>query len=264
MADEVYYLDGSRNQQGPVPIAEIGRLIRAGAIRRDTLVWYAGMPDWGPAGQVAEFASFFSASAIPRPPAARPPSLGPAIGAAPLQRRAPMAAGAYAGQAPQAQAYPTGTAGSDMGFGAAVATCFRKYVDFTGRARRKEYWWWVLFTVLVSLVLGVVDYVIGSAGGPRVLANLANLAMLLPSISVAARRLHDTDRSGWWLLLGVLPLIGWIVLLVLMGNGLGLLLGIIPLIGWIVLLVFYCQRGTAGSNRFGPDPLGVDEAAEFE
>jgi hypothetical protein len=72
MAD-CYYLDGARNQQGPVPSDEIARLIRSGMIRRDTLIWYAGMPDWRPAGQVNEFASLFAQAAPPRPPAAFPP-----------------------------------------------------------------------------------------------------------------------------------------------------------------------------------------------
>src|SRR5258707_6716756 len=100
VAEEAYYLDGSRNQQGPVPIAEMGRLIRGGTIRRDTLVWYTGMPDWRPASQVNELASFFSASAPPpRPPGGPPPQAFPSA-SAPMQRRAPIA-GAYSGPAPQ-------------------------------------------------------------------------------------------------------------------------------------------------------------------
>jgi GYF domain 2 len=73
VAEEAYYLDGSRNQQGPVPFAEMGRLIRGGTIRRDTLVWYAGMPEWRPAGQVSDFAALFAPAA---PPPARPPAAG--------------------------------------------------------------------------------------------------------------------------------------------------------------------------------------------
>src|SRR5437588_3711600 len=92
MAD-CYYLDGARNQQGPVPADEIARLIRGGTIRRDTMVWHAGMPDWRPAGQVNEFASLF-AQAPPPPAAPRPPAFPPA---APMQRMAPNA-GAYQGQ----------------------------------------------------------------------------------------------------------------------------------------------------------------------
>jgi uncharacterized membrane protein YhaH (DUF805 family) len=239
VAEEAYYLDGSRNQQGPVPIAELGRLIRGGTIRRDTLVWYSGMPDWRPASQVTELASFFTASAPPpRPPAGPPPLTSPAA-SAPMQRRAPMA-GAYPGSGPQVQARQSDSA-ADMGFGSAIAICFRKYVDFTGRARRKEFWWWTLFNALVGLGLGIVDLAIASAGGPEGLSNLASLAFFLPSLAVGARRLHDTDRSGWWQLL-------WII----------------PLVGWIIMIVFLCQRGTEGSNRFGLDPLGPDVAAEFE
>ena len=89
VAEEAYYLDGSRNQQGPVPIAEIGRLIRGGTIRRDTLVWYPGMPDWRPASQVTELASFFSGAVPPpRPPAGPPPGQ-----AMPPARRLPCSAG---------------------------------------------------------------------------------------------------------------------------------------------------------------------------
>jgi uncharacterized membrane protein YhaH (DUF805 family) len=241
VAEEAYYLDGSRNQQGPVPMAEIGRLIRGGTIRRDTLVWYPGMPDWRPASQVTELAAFFSGAAPPPRPSAGP-SPGqamPPASSAPMQRRAPMA-GAYPGPGPQAQARPM-DAGTNMGFGDAIAICFRKYVDFTGRARRAEYWWWTLFNVLVSLGLGVVDVMIASAGGPAALSNLAGLALLLPSLTAGVRRLHDTDRVGWWLFL-------WII----------------PLVGWIIIIVFLCQRGTEGPNRFGEDPLGPDVAATFE
>ncbi len=242
--EEAYYLDGSRNQQGPVPVAEIARLIRSGTIRRDTLVWTAGMPDWRQAGQLNGFASFFSASAPPPPPPASPPPQAFAAPAVATQRRIPMA-GPYSGQAPQAQARPTYGSSRDMGFGGAIATCFRKYVDFTGRARRAEFWWWTLFNALVALVLTGADIAISGIDGPDMLSKGANIALFLPSLAVGVRRLHDTDRSGWWQLL-------WFI----------------PLIGWIVMIVFMCLRGTEGSNRFGPDPLGPDPlghvAAEFD
>jgi len=111
-----------------------------------------------------------------------------------------------------------------MGFGDAISTCFRKYVDFSGRAVRSEYWFFVLFQVLVIVVLSIVDAILGIG----VLSTLASLAFLLPSLAVGARRLHDTDKSAWWLLIGL-----------------------IPLIGAIVLIVFFCQPGTPGANRFG-------------
>jgi uncharacterized membrane protein YhaH (DUF805 family) len=92
-----------------------------------------------------------------------------------------------------------------MTFTDAIGTCFRKYVDFSGCASRSEFWWWVLFTVVVSLVFRSVSYSLSWA---------FSLATLLPNIAVGVRRLHDTNRSGWWLLLYLLPVIGWIVLIV--------------------------------------------------
>jgi uncharacterized membrane protein YhaH (DUF805 family) len=110
----------------------------------------------------------------------------------------------------------------------------KKYVDFSGRARRKEYWMFVWFNILISIVLAAVEYATGLASaetGIGPLSGLYSLAVLLPSIAVAVRRLHDTSRSGWWLLLGF-----------------------IPLIGALVLLVFMVQNGTPGSNEHGPNP----------
>ncbi|MCB1311315.1 MAG: DUF805 domain-containing protein [Sedimentitalea sp.] len=130
-----------------------------------------------------------------------------------------------------------------MSFTEAVRTCFSKYVTFSGRARRSELWWFVLFVSVCGLILSVLDSALFGAtaseagsGEVAALSAIFSLATFLPSISVAVRRLHDLDRSGWWY---------WIVL--------------IPLIGWIVLIVWYATRGTEGPNRFGPDPL--DEGA---
>ena len=223
---ECYYLDGARNQQGPVQAAEIARLIRNGTIRRDTLVWYAGMPDWRAAGQVNEFASLF-VQAAPRPPAA---PARPTYPAAPSMPRTSPVAGAYPGQAQQAQARQFDS-GKSMGFGGAIATCFRKYVDFSGRARRPEYWFWILFYWLVLVVLVILDGVIvGSGGRVTVFTSIGVLALLLPTLAVSVRRLHDTDHSGWMILITF-----------------------VPIIGSIIFIVFMCQRGTAGPNRFGPD-----------
>jgi len=94
-----------------------------------------------------------------------------------------------------------------MNFTDAISTCFTKYADFTGRAKRAEYWWFVLFMVLVSLLL---HFVVGSG----LLRGLFSLATIIPYWAVGARRLHDTDRSGWWQLLVFVPIIGWIFLLI--------------------------------------------------
>ncbi len=92
-----------------------------------------------------------------------------------------------------------------MTFGESIKTCFTKYVDFTGRASRSEFWWWALFCLLVSVGLSMVS---------QTLSGLFGLATLLPYLAVAVRRLHDTDKSGWFLLLNLIPIIGWIILIV--------------------------------------------------
>ena len=122
----------------------------------------------------------------------------------------------------------------------ATKACFSNYVTFSGRARRAEYWWFILATILVSLVLGVIDGLLGLGGEFGLLSNIWSLAVFLPSLAAGARRLHDTDRSAWWLLIMLLPLIGL-----------------------IVLIVFFAQKGTDGPNRFGADPLRGDRAAAF-
>ena len=116
-------------------------------------------------------------------------------------------------------------------------TVLKKYAVFSGRARRKEYWYFVLFNVLIAIVLAILDYAIvtaGAAGGMGVLGGLYMLAVLIPGLAVAIRRLHDTNRSGWWFL---------IVL--------------VPLIGAIVLLVFLLQDSQPSENQYGPNPKAV-------
>lgn len=89
-------------------------------------------------------------------------------------------------------------------------SALKKYADFSGRARRKEYWMFILFYFIIYITLAIVDSLIGT----MFLALIFVLAMLVPSISIAARRLHDTGRTGWWQLISLIPLIGAIVLIV--------------------------------------------------
>lgn len=110
----------------------------------------------------------------------------------------------------------------------------RKYAVFSGRSRRKEYWYFTLFYVLISVVLTATDYAVGTLsyfGGIGLLTGIFDLALLLPYIAVTIRRLHDIDRTGWWFFISL-----------------------IPLIGAVVLLVFMLTEGTKGSNRYGLDP----------
>jgi uncharacterized membrane protein YhaH (DUF805 family) len=110
----------------------------------------------------------------------------------------------------------------------------KKYAVFSGRARRKEYWFFFLFNVIVSIVLSVIDVTVGTysaTSGVGLLSGIYGLAVIIPSIAVGVRRMHDIDRTGWWLLIVF-----------------------IPLIGVLVLLVFALLPGTAGDNKYGPDP----------
>lgn len=92
-----------------------------------------------------------------------------------------------------------------MTFGESIRICFSKYAEFNGRASRPEFWWWVLFTVLAGLAAGIIG---------ETASALFSLATLLPSLAVGARRLHDTNRSGWLQLLWLIPVIGWILVIV--------------------------------------------------
>lgn len=103
----------------------------------------------------------------------------------------------------------------------------KKYVVFSGRARRTEYWMFMLFSIIATIILNVLDAMLGLA---PLLAFIYGLAVLLPSLAVGVRRLHDTNRSGWWMLLALIPLLN------------------------IVLLVFMCFEGEQRENRFGADP----------
>ena len=105
-----------------------------------------------------------------------------------------------------------------MTFVESIKICFSKYADFNGRASRPEFWWWVLFVVLVSGATGAVSHM---------LSGLFSLAVLVPGLAVAARRLHDTDRSGWLQLVALIPLIGWI------------------------LMIYWCVQEPKEPNRFG-------------
>ncbi len=118
---------------------------------------------------------------------------------------------------------------------------FENYVNFEGRARRSEFWYFVLANIIIGIVLGFVENMLGLgsytttktsfefSGGP--ISGIYNLAILLPSLAVGARRLHDTSKSGWLLLL-------WLI----------------PIIGWIILIVFCATEGDQGTNDYGQDP----------
>ena len=117
-----------------------------------------------------------------------------------------------------------------MNFQTAVKTCFQKYATFSGRALRSEYWWWFLFVLLLNIASATLDAsMIGDIDGP--ISAILAIGLLLPNLAVSVRRLHDIDRSGWWFL----------ILL-------------IPLVGLIMFIFWMCQESTYGANKYGNDP----------
>ena len=131
----------------------------------------------------------------------------------------------------------------------------KKYAVFSGRARRKEFWYFTLFNSIISLVLWLIDIAVGSydtASDIGLLGGLYSLAVLIPSLAVTVRRLHDTDRSGLWLLI---PPVLLVSLLLLPEAAAVLLFGAI-LISLIVLLVFQVLDSQPGDNQYGPNPKG--------
>jgi uncharacterized membrane protein YhaH (DUF805 family) len=102
------------------------------------------------------------------------------------------------------------------------------YFDFNGRARRAEFWWYVLVNIIIAIILNVIGSILHLG---QLLGGLYNLAVLLPSLGVGVRRLHDINRSGWWLLIAF-----------------------VPIVGAILLIYWYAQPGTSGANTYGPDP----------
>jgi uncharacterized membrane protein YhaH (DUF805 family) len=120
-----------------------------------------------------------------------------------------------------------------VSFTEAIRVCLNKYVTFTGRARRSEFWFWALFSVCVGVVAGVIDAIIGT----KMVTWIVSLGLLLPGIAVTIRRLHDTSRSGWFYLLGLVPF------------------------GGFVVLYFALQDSTPVDNAYGPSPKALSGPA---
>lgn len=189
-----YVVEGTSH--GPVSASDFQQLVAAGTIRSDTLVWQEGMEDWLPYARAQG-----SASAPSMPPRT-----------------------SYAGDEHDPA---RGDANTFVG---ALKDGFARYVDFKTRSTRPQYWWFTLWSVIFSIVTGIIDTSMGMGDtGPFGL--LVSLVLFLPSIAVAIRRLHDIGRTGWWMLMIFLPIIGW-----------------------IVLLVFYCTKTQNEPNKWGPVP----------
>ena len=128
-----------------------------------------------------------------------------------------------------------------MEFGDAVKAGFQKYFDFSSRSIRSEYWWWTLFVFIASIVLGMIDGLFGLLGplGLGPFGALFSIATLVPGLALSVRRLHDVNRSGWWLLLLL-----------------------VPLIGALIILFWAVSKGDEGPNDYGPNPLDAGDQAD--
>lgn len=105
--------------------------------------------------------------------------------------------------------------------------CLKKYATFSGRARRKEFWMFALFSCLIAVICMVLDSAIGTG---KWIGNIYSIAVFIPSLAVSCRRLHDIGKSGWWMLIGLVPIVG------------------------ILLLVYVCKDSVQGENQYGPNP----------
>lgn len=191
-AEDWYYGSEADGQRGPFSREQMSALLQAGVLNATTLLWNPTLPNWIPLGQ--------SALAAEMPvPTERLPAVTISI-----EEGRPV-----------------------NGFAEAVSTCFRSYATFKGRGNRPEFWYFMLFIMIAGIGTAIADVVL-FGGEISPLNAIFSLGIILPELAAMVRRLHDTDRSGWWLLLIL-----------------------VPLAGFIALIVFWCQRGTPGRNRFG-------------
>lgn len=193
--DTQWYYAVEGNSVGPVSQSEFDALVATGTIRNETLVWQEGMEDWLPYGRAG--APVAQNEAPPHPAMST------------LQDPARSDANTFLG---------------------ALKDGLARYVDFKTRSTRSQFWWWTLWSVIISIATSILDSTLGM-GDTGPIGLLASLALFLPSLAVAIRRLHDIGRTGWWYLIVFLPIIGW-----------------------IVLIVFFCKKTREEVNQWGAPP----------
>ncbi len=126
----------------------------------------------------------------------------------------------------------------------------KHYIDFQGRARRSEFWWYILVVIVIQIILSIIQRFIGTP----ILTGLLSLALLLPNLGISVRRLHDLDKTGWWILLPIAPSLLAIICMFLFQWTLVMIFWVATLACAILLIYWYAQPGSSGQNKFGPDP----------
>ena len=204
-----YYLNTNGQQSGPFELSEL--LING--LTPQSYVWNETMTNWAPAMQVPEVAALLQQPQQAPPTFGQQPPIPPQPEPQQPQYGYQQQQQQYGYQQQPQYGYPQQP--KSMDFGEAIKVCFNKFANFEGRARRSEYWWFMLFVNLVSMVT----------------CGFASIVFLVPTIAVTARRLHDIGRSGWWQLISF-----------------------IPLVGFILLLIWTIQDSAPGTNEYGPNP----------
>lgn len=162
----------------------------------------------------------------------------------------------------------------------AVRSCSSKYFRFSGRAMRSEYWYWILFTVIASIILGVIDVVFFSnlaASGVEPLGTTFSLLTFFPGLAVTWRRLHDTGRSGWWYggaILALIPIsmVAGFMMFSFSGEQvftaplgvLAIIAGLLGVIWLIIIIIFTVQDSQYGENQYGPNPKDEGNVSVFD
>ncbi|WP_349370036.1 DUF805 domain-containing protein [Salinarimonas sp.] len=237
---QTWYYAENGAQRGPYSEAQMTALVRDGALARETLVWNPGLTEWTALGETSLGGLL---PAVPPPPPPPPPPAGsgsvPSVGAPSLAKNAPAGAPApaAAGAPPHADARPAPDDADLSMWDYFVRAVTRDYVGFQGRARRKEYWSYVLFSFLIIVGATFVAALLFGEELGNVVNGLLGLAFLLPGLAALVRRLHDGGYSGWLVLLLLIPFLGFVALLVL---------AVLPT--------------EPRPNKHGPVPAGVDVA----
>lgn len=246
----VWYYAANNEKIGPLQKEDLEKLVSSGVIVPETLVWAEGMKCWALAKIHFNFL------------AAQPPELS--LEQTVVQPTLPQLSPPFSTEV-AAQSGVNDNLGNDglyigspsRGFVDAISICLKKYATFTGRASRSEYWYFILFTVLVGLVSAALDSILYRTEEYEPINAIASLVILLPTLAVSCRRLHDVNRSGWWI--GAFWIAWLVIVLILLVSDpnrslaelIYVLFGLGALVYAVIVLIFFCSKGNLKKNQFG-------------